>query len=63
MDSLTDHVVMTGGVVANNPYIVQMAEDMIGRKVLLPALPQLAGAVGAALYAIEGKEAQDEIEE
>jgi len=63
MDSLTDHVVMTGGVVANNPYIVQMAEDMIGRKVLLPELPQLAGAVGAALYAIEGKKAQDEIEE
>ena len=63
MDSLTDSVVMTGGVVANNPYIVQMTEDMIGRKVLLPELPQLAGAVGAALYAIEGKEAEEETEE
>jgi len=52
MDSLTERVVMTGGVVANNPYIVEMAEDMIGRKVLLPELPQLAGAVGAALYAL-----------
>lgn len=60
MDSLTDHVVMTGGVVANNPYIVQMTEEMIGRGVLLPALPQFAGAVGAALYAVEGKEAVEE---
>jgi predicted CoA-substrate-specific enzyme activase len=63
MDSLTDRVVMTGGVIANNPYIVQMAEDMIGRPVLLPELPQLAGAVGAALYARDEKETQEETEE
>lgn len=60
MDSLTDRVIMTGGVVANNPYIVQMAEDMIGRQVLLPELPQLAGAVGAALYALEGNVTTEE---
>ncbi len=54
MDSLTDRVVMTGGVVANNPYIVQMTEELIARPILLPELPQLAGAVGAALYALEG---------
>lgn len=60
MDSLTDRVVMTGGVVANNPYIVQMTEEMIGRRVLLPELPQLAGAVGAALYALEGNESVEE---
>lgn len=54
MDSLTERVVMTGGVVANNPYIVQMTEELIGRPVLLPELPQLAGALGAALYALEG---------
>ncbi len=60
MDSLTERVVMTGGVVANNPYIVQMAEDMIGRPLLLPEMPQLAGAVGAALYAVEGNVSPDE---
>lgn len=55
MDSLTDRVVMTGGVVAHNPYLVKMTEEMIGRPVLLPEHPQLAGAIGAALYAMEEK--------
>lgn len=55
MDSPTERVVMTGGVVAHNPYIVEMAEEMIGRSILLPELPQLAGAFGAALYALDGK--------
>jgi predicted CoA-substrate-specific enzyme activase len=56
MDSLTERVVMTGGVVAHNPYIVTMTEEMIERPVLLPEYPQLAGAVGAALYAMDQKE-------
>lgn len=55
MDSLTERVVMTGGVVAHNPYIVTMTEEMIARPVLLPEFPQLAGAVGAALYAMDRK--------
>jgi predicted CoA-substrate-specific enzyme activase len=55
MDSLTGRVVMTGGVAANNPYIVEMAAEMIGRPVVTPEFPQLAGAIGAALYAMEGK--------
>ena len=46
---------MTGGVVAHNPYLVTMTEEMIGRPVLTPPLPQLAGAVGAALYAKDMK--------
>jgi (R)-2-hydroxyacyl-CoA dehydratese activating ATPase len=57
MDSLTERVVMTGGVVAHNPYIVQMAAEMIGRPILLPEHPQLAGALGAALYAMEEQSA------
>lgn len=52
MDSFTEHVVMTGGVVANNPYLVTMTEEIIGKKILVPEYPQLTGAVGAALYAI-----------
>lgn len=54
MDSLSEHVVMTGGVVAHNPYIVTMTEEMIGKPVLLPEFPQQAGAIGAALYARDG---------
>ena len=52
MDSFSDNVVMTGGVVANNPYLVTMTEEIIGRKILVPEHPQLTGAVGAALYAM-----------
>jgi predicted CoA-substrate-specific enzyme activase len=55
MDSLTEHVVMTGGVVANNPYIVTMTEEQIGRNILVAKHPQLTGAIGAALYALEGR--------
>jgi (R)-2-hydroxyacyl-CoA dehydratese activating ATPase len=55
MDSLTERVVMTGGVVAHNSYIVEMTQGMIGRPVMIPEFPQLAGAIGAALYAMEGK--------
>jgi predicted CoA-substrate-specific enzyme activase len=53
MDAFTDNVVMTGGVVAHNPFLVTMTEDYIGRKILVPEHPQLTGAIGAALYAME----------
>jgi len=53
MDSLTDRVVMTGGVVAHNPYLVRMVQEMTGREVLVPEHPQFTGAVGAALFAME----------
>lgn len=52
MESFTDKVVMTGGVVAHNPYLVQMAESIIGRPVLVAEYPQFTGAIGAALYAM-----------
>ena len=53
MDALTEKVVLTGGVVAHNAYMVKMTEEMIGRKILVPEYPQLTGAIGAALYALE----------
>ncbi|MEE9497460.1 MAG: acyl-CoA dehydratase activase [Desulfobacterales bacterium] len=53
MDSLTEKVVMTGGVVAHNPFMVKMAEEIIEREILVPDYPQLTGAIGAALYAME----------
>lgn len=54
MDSLSENVVMTGGVVAHNPYLVTMAQEMIDRRILVPEYPQLTGAIGAALYAMKG---------
>jgi activator of 2-hydroxyglutaryl-CoA dehydratase len=44
---------MTGGVVAYNPFLKVMVEEMIHRPVLIPEYPQLTGALGAALFARE----------
>ncbi len=56
MDSLTDKVLMTGGVVAYNPYLVKMTEELIQSEILVPKLPQLTGALGAALFALESRQ-------
>jgi predicted CoA-substrate-specific enzyme activase len=53
MDILTERVVMTGGVVAHNPFLVKMVEDMLGREIRVPEHPQFTGAVGAALFAMD----------
>ena len=55
MDPLSDRIVMTGGVVAHNMHLVKMLEDITKREVLVPEYPQLTGAVGAALFAMEGE--------
>ena len=56
MDSLTSHVVMTGGVVAHNPYLVTLAGEILGRKILVPPFPQLTGAIGAALFSMNAEQ-------
>lgn len=56
MDPLEGSIVMTGGVVAYNPFLVKMFEEKIGREIFVPPFPQLTGALGAALYAMEIKE-------
>jgi (R)-2-hydroxyacyl-CoA dehydratese activating ATPase len=53
MDLLGERVVMTGGVVAFNPYLKVMLEEIIHRSVWVPKYPQLTGAIGAALFAQE----------
>jgi len=53
MDAFTEKVVMTGGVVAHNPYLVEMTKALINRPILVPELPQFTGALGAALVAKE----------
>jgi len=53
MDSFSDNVVMTGGVVAHNPYLVKMMEEVIGREIWVAEHPQFTGAIGAAILAAE----------
>ncbi len=55
MDPLTGEVVMTGGVVAHNPVLVELIAAALGRPVLVPEYPQYTGALGAALLAREGE--------
>ncbi len=51
MDTLTNLVVMTGGVVAHNPFLMEMMAQEVGREVVTTPRPQLNGAWGAALLA------------
>ena len=55
MDPLEGNIVMTGGVVAHNPFLVKMFEEKLGKKIFVPPLPQLTGAFGAALLALKAK--------
>jgi len=55
MDPLEGNIVMTGGVVAYNPFLVSLFEQKLDRKIYVPPLPQITGAFGAALYALEAK--------
>ncbi|MFH1675608.1 MAG: acyl-CoA dehydratase activase [bacterium] len=55
MDPLDGEIVLTGGVVAHNPYIIGVFEKTLGRKMKVPPKPQLTGAIGAALFAIENE--------
>jgi predicted CoA-substrate-specific enzyme activase len=59
MDSMNGTVVMSGGVVAYNPYLVTMFEEKTGSSIFVPPLPQLTGAFGAALYALKHQGGSD----
>ena len=50
---LTGPFMMTGGV-ARNPGVVKAVEERLGQKFILPPDPDIVGAAGAALYAMEG---------
>ena len=53
MDPLHGKVVATGGVVTYNPIVIELLSEAVGSRVETPPHPQLAGAFGAALFAIE----------
>ncbi|MBL7033466.1 MAG: ATPase [Candidatus Delongbacteria bacterium] len=50
MDPLEGSIVLCGGVVAYFPVLAKMFETRLGREIFVPPLPQLTGALGAALY-------------
>jgi activator of 2-hydroxyglutaryl-CoA dehydratase len=43
---------MTGGVAKNKDVVAEIGKA-VGRKVVVPEFPQLMGAFGAAIYAME----------
>jgi len=53
MDPLDGMVVLSGGVVAHNPTIAAILAEELGRPVEIAPDPQLTGALGAALVALE----------
>jgi len=59
MEAVDGAIVMTGGVVAHNPFLVEMFRQKIGKQVFVPPLPQFTGAFGAALYAYRDTGGQD----
>ena len=59
MDPLEGNIVMTGGVVAHNPFLVEMFSRKLNREIFVPELPQYTGAFGAALYALEEEGGQN----
>jgi activator of 2-hydroxyglutaryl-CoA dehydratase len=47
--------IVKGVFFSHNPFMVKMTEEIIEREILVPDYPQLTGAIGAALYAMESK--------
>lgn len=58
MDTLTDTVVVTGGVIEHNPFIADLIREETDVPVVVPPHPQITGALGAALYALQGDRAE-----
>lgn len=53
MTELNGTIVVTGGVVAHNNIIVEILKRETQAEILIPPNPQLIGAFGAALFALE----------
>lgn len=53
MDTLDGTIVMSGGVISYNDFIVEILSKCIEKEIRIPPDPQLIGAFGAALYAKE----------
>ena len=51
MGTIQGDLVMTGGVIAHNPLLAQLAQETFQTPVYVPPDPQFIGALGAALVA------------
>ncbi len=51
MEELEGTIIMTGGVIAYHPIIAEILGGLLDMKIRTPPLPQLTGALGAALFA------------
>jgi predicted CoA-substrate-specific enzyme activase len=56
MDTVQGAMVVTGGVVAHNPFLATLLAESFGVEALVPPDSQYVGAFGAALFALEKKE-------
>lgn len=59
MDPLDGNIVMSGGVVAHNPFLVEMFSRKLEKEIVIPPFPQFTGAFGAALLALEKQGGQN----
>jgi len=55
MDTLSDTVVLTGGVIEHNPFLAEIIRTHTTSPVHIPPHPQAIGALGAALYALNSE--------
>lgn len=53
MDTLTDTVVISGGVIQYNQFLAELIQEHTSGPVRIPPNPQIVGALGAALYSLE----------
>lgn len=53
MDTLSDTVVLTGGVIEHNPFLADLIREHTDCPIRIPPHPQITGALGAALYALD----------
>jgi predicted CoA-substrate-specific enzyme activase len=60
MDTLTDTVVLTGGVIEHNPFLAEIIRETTDQPVKIPPHAQTTGALGAALIALDELRATDE---
>jgi predicted CoA-substrate-specific enzyme activase len=56
MAAVRGRVVATGGVIAHNPIMIDLLTETMGTRVVSSPSPQYAGAMGAALYALDNKQ-------
>jgi predicted CoA-substrate-specific enzyme activase len=59
---LVDPAVISGGV-AKNVGVVRVLERLLKTRIMIPQEPQIVGALGAALFALEGLKEREEKEE